>query len=75
MLKKEDSTYAALELNDVISEVARLVTSDAIVRNVPISLQLAPDLPSVRGNRIQLQQVMLKSGAQWPRGHAGLHDR
>jgi signal transduction histidine kinase len=75
MLKKEDSTYAALELNDVISEVARLVTSDAIVRNVPISLQLAPDLPSVRGNRIQLQQVMLKSGAHWPRGHAGLHDR
>ncbi len=59
MLKKGDSTYAALELNEVISEVARLVTSDAIVRNVPISLELAADLPSVRGNRIQLQQVVL----------------
>ena len=59
MLKKGDSTYAALELNGVISEVARLVTGDAIVRNVPISLELAADLPSVRGNRIQLQQVVL----------------
>ena len=59
MLTKGDSTYASLELNDVISEVARLVTSDAIVRNVPISLELAADLPSVRGNRIQLQQVVL----------------
>jgi signal transduction histidine kinase len=59
MLKKGDSTYASLDLNDVISEVARLITSDAIVRNVPISLELAADLPRVRGNRIQLQQVVL----------------
>ncbi len=59
MLKKGDSTYASLDLNDVISEVARLITSDAIVRNAPISLELAADLPRVRGNRIQLQQVVL----------------
>jgi two-component system, LuxR family, sensor kinase FixL len=59
MLRKGDSTYASLDLNEVISEVARLFTSDAIVRNVPISLELAADLPSVRGNRIQLQQVVL----------------
>jgi signal transduction histidine kinase len=59
MLKKGDSTYASLDLNDVISAVARLITSDAIVRNVPISLELAADLPRVRGNRIQLQQVVL----------------
>ena len=59
MLTKGDSTYASLDLNGVISEVARLVTGDAIVRNVPISLELAADLPSVRGNRIQLQQVVL----------------
>ena len=43
----------------VISEVARLVTSDAIVRGVPIGLELAADLPRVRGDRIQLQQVVL----------------
>jgi signal transduction histidine kinase len=59
MLRKGDSTYASLDLNEVISEVARLFTSDAIVRNVPISLELAADLPSVCGNRIQLQQVVL----------------
>jgi two-component system sensor kinase FixL len=59
MLKKGDSTYASLDLNDVISEVARLVASDALVRNIPISLELGAALPRVRGNRIQLQQVVL----------------
>jgi signal transduction histidine kinase len=59
MLKRGDSTHASLDLNEVISEVARLVTSDAIVRNISLSLELAADLPRVRGNRIQLQQVVL----------------
>ena len=59
LLKRGDPEHASLDLNDVISEVARLVTSDAIVRGVPIRLELAADLPRVRGDRIQLQQVVL----------------
>ena len=59
LLKRGDPEHASLDLNDVIREVTRLVTSDAIVRGVPIGLELATDLPRVRGDRIQLQQVVL----------------
>jgi len=39
--------------------MATLVHTDAILRNVVIELELAPDLPTVRGDRVQLQQVLL----------------
>jgi two-component system, LuxR family, sensor kinase FixL len=39
--------------------MARLVSSDAIIRNVAIRLDLAPGLPPVCGDRVQLQQVIL----------------
>jgi signal transduction histidine kinase len=35
------------------------VRSDAIIRSVSMSADLAADLPSVRGDRVQLQQVVL----------------
>jgi two-component system sensor kinase FixL len=48
-----------LDVNEVVGEVAWLVKSDALLRHVSMSLELAPDLPRVRGDRVQLQQVVL----------------
>lgn len=59
LLKKGDLDYVWLELNEIVTEVARLVMSDAAIRNVSMRLDLAPDLPRVRGDRVQLQQVVL----------------
>ncbi len=59
LFKKSDPEYASLALNEVVGEVARLVRNDAVLRNVTMSLELAPDLPRVRGDRVQLQQVVL----------------
>jgi two-component system sensor kinase FixL len=59
LIKKGDLEYAPLDLNEVVSEVAWLVRSDVVFRNVSMSLELAPDLPRVRGDRVQLQQVVL----------------
>jgi signal transduction histidine kinase len=59
LIKKGDLEYAPLDLNEVVGEVAWLVRSDAAFRNVSMSLELAPDLPRVRGDRVQLQQVVL----------------
>ena len=59
LLKKGDLEYVSLDLNDVVSEVAGLMRNDAVIRNVSMSLDLAPGLPRVRGDRVQLQQVVL----------------
>jgi two-component system sensor kinase FixL len=59
LFKKSDPEYASLALNKVVGEVARLVRNDAVLRNVTMRLELAPNLPRVRGDRVQLQQVVL----------------
>ena len=59
LLKKGELDHAVLDLNDLVGEVADLLKSDMILRHVPMTLELAPDLPLVRGDRVQLQQVIL----------------
>jgi signal transduction histidine kinase len=59
LVKKGDLEFVPLDLNELIREVARLMRSDAISRGISLSLQLAADLPTVRGDRVQLQQVVL----------------
>ena len=59
LLKKGDLEYVSLDLNEVVTEVARLVMSDAAIRNVSVRLEAATGLPRVRGDRVQLQQVVL----------------
>jgi signal transduction histidine kinase len=59
LLKKGALEYVPLDMNDVVDEVARLVRSDMVIRNVPMTLELAAGLPRVRGDRVQLQQVVL----------------
>jgi signal transduction histidine kinase len=58
-LKKSNLELSTLDVGELVSQVARLVSSDAIIRNVVIRLELAPGLPPVSGDRVQLQQVIL----------------
>jgi signal transduction histidine kinase len=59
LIKKGDLEFAPLDVNEIVGAVAWLVKSDVLIRNVSMSLELAPDLPSVLGDRVQLQQVVL----------------
>ena len=49
----------ALNINDAISEVIPLVQQDVRRHRVSLRLDLAPALPAVLGDRVQLQQVIL----------------
>jgi len=59
LLKRGPLARSALDLNEITREVARLVRGDAVTRGVSIRLDLAPGLPLVSGDRVELQQVLL----------------
>jgi signal transduction histidine kinase/integral membrane sensor domain MASE1 len=59
LLRKGGSQPERLDLNGLVRDVTKLVSSDALIRNVRIHLVLTPDAPAVNGDRIQLQQVVL----------------
>ena len=46
-------------LNDVADDVIDILRNDLVRRGVSVNRQLAPGLPSIRGDRVQLQQVVL----------------
>ena len=48
-----------LDINNMILEVIALTRSEIHRNGVALRTQLAPDLPLVQGDRVQLQQVML----------------
>jgi light-regulated signal transduction histidine kinase (bacteriophytochrome) len=59
LLKKGEMRLGPLDVNDVMRDVLRLVHSDMLNSGVGLSTRLAPDLPLVAGDRVQLQQVVL----------------
>jgi PAS domain S-box-containing protein len=59
LLKKGETRFQAFDLNDVTMEVLALARSELIERHVTVSTRLTPDLPNARGDRVQLQQVIL----------------
>ena len=59
LLKKTELEVESVDLNSVFREIATLLNSDIVMRDVKIDLELDPLLPFVRGDRIQLQQVAL----------------
>jgi PAS domain S-box-containing protein len=48
-----------LEVNDVVREVMKLLNSDLVNHMVSVQTELGSGLPRVRGDRVQLQQVLI----------------
>ena len=59
LMKKSPIQTAPLGLNAVIQEVIALVLGELRRHRVSLRTELADDLPQVRGDRVQLQQVVL----------------
>ena len=57
--RKTETQKVALNINDAISEVIPLVQQEALGHRVSLRLDLAPTLPAVLGDRVQLQQVII----------------
>jgi PAS domain S-box-containing protein len=60
LLKKEEAPrFESVDVRRLVNDVVALVHSDAIMQDVRIELDMNATLPQVRGDRIQLQQVVL----------------
>jgi C4-dicarboxylate-specific signal transduction histidine kinase len=59
MSKKSDPEMVRLDINAVIDEAVNLVKREAMNKRATLLLELATGLPPVRGDRIQLQQVII----------------
>jgi PAS domain S-box-containing protein len=59
LAQKTDPQTAWLDINEVIHEVVALVHSEVRTHRVALWTELSAALPPVRGDRIQLQQVLL----------------
>jgi PAS domain S-box-containing protein len=56
---KGDSSRKQLHINDVITEVTRMVRADAAANSCAVRTSLGKHLPSIDGDPIQLQQVLV----------------
>jgi len=59
LAKKTDIEKTPLNINDVAREVVALVRRELLSHKVLLKLELAPDLPGIIGDRVQLQQVII----------------
>jgi PAS domain S-box-containing protein len=57
--RKEAGARRLLQLNEVITEVLRLVRSDALAHDCTVLTELHPAPPKVEANLVQLQEVFL----------------
>jgi C4-dicarboxylate-specific signal transduction histidine kinase len=59
LLKRGETQLLPLDLNEVAGEVIELAHADCVSRGVAIECELEATLPAVRGDRVQLQQVLM----------------
>ena len=58
-LKKDEVHQRPVQMNDVVDDVLKLMRSDLVNQKVTVDTELAPHLPTVTGDPVQLQQVLL----------------
>ncbi|MCK9554380.1 PAS domain-containing protein [bacterium] len=59
LLRKSDPEFKILNINVIIREVISLLHSDLIIKGISLNSELDENIPFVKGDRIQLQQVIL----------------
>jgi PAS domain S-box-containing protein len=59
LFKQGESERALLDVNEVIGEMISLLRSEAGRHAISVHAELAPELPKVNADRVQLQQVLM----------------
>jgi signal transduction histidine kinase len=75
LARKDPSEHRLIDLNAVINDVVKLVQREIASQAVSLRLALAPGLPAVRGDRVQLQQLIINLVINGIQAMAGLDGR
>ena len=59
MVKKDISARRRINLNDIVISVVHMVKPNAMLHSCELGTFLDPDIPTVEGDPVQLQQVLL----------------
>ena len=73
--KKADPQMARLDINEVLEEAVTLLRHEALRHQVTMELELEWGFLPVRGDRIQLQQVIINLAMNGMQAMATVHDR
>jgi signal transduction histidine kinase len=58
-LKKTPAERDALDVGEIVDEAAQLVERELSKDDIGLTIRIEPGLPKVRGDRVQLQQVLV----------------
>ena len=72
---KTDPRRATVDINDVIRDVAALVRTEVLRHQVSLRVELAPAMPLVLADRVQLQQVIINFVMNGIEAMASVEDR
>jgi PAS domain S-box-containing protein len=75
LARKDSSEHRLTDLNAVVDDVVRLVQREIAAHQVALRLELAPGLPAVLGDRVQLQQLIINLVINGIQAMAGLDGR
>jgi signal transduction histidine kinase len=75
LFSRKASTLEPLDLNEATREVIALSLSELQRNRIVLQSELADDLPTITGDRIQLQQVILNLVRNASDAMVGVHDR
>jgi PAS domain S-box-containing protein len=59
MVKKEQIARRSVDLNEVVMDAVRMASADALLHSCQLETSLDSNLPTVDGDPVQLQQVLL----------------
>src|SRR5439155_12840109 len=75
LVQKTDSEKTRLDINQTVQEVVILMQNEAGRKGLALRMDLAADAPSVLGDRVQLQQVILNLVMNGVEAMASVADR
>jgi two-component system sensor kinase FixL len=59
LLRRGEAQFGTVQLDVIVDQVLRLIHSDVVNLNVKVRHERAPGIPSISGDSVQLQQVLL----------------